>query len=263
MTTETQIQALSTSAQTHHHSHHQLVFGLRGRAEFELEGPGGHEVNPWVGCLVPSEYSHAFQGVGDNRMLIVNVEPSSPAVSLLHPQLFDQLFDHPRYVDLDMDFVRLLRMVGGEVTRAPDDDWLAGHLIGTLLHALFHRIEDVSARRLPEAAFGRIHLPRLESWIHQHLSESIRVADLADLCCLSVSQFQDAFRRKTGHSPYQFVLKTRLDVAAWLLRNTRQPVADIALQVGFANQSALTRAMQRERRIAPTALRDEPGKPVC
>ncbi len=260
MTTETQIQALSTAAQTHHHSHHQLVFGLRGRAEFELEGPGGHEVNPWVGCLVPSEYSHAFQGIGDNRMLIVNVDPSSPAVSLLHPQLLDQLFDQPRYVDLDMDFVRLLRTVGGEVTRAPDDDWLAGHLIGTLLHALFHRIDE--AATLPAIASGRIQMPRLEAWIHQHLSETIRVADLADLCCLSVSQFQEAFRLKTGYSPYQFVLRIRLDVAAWLLRNTRQPVADIALQVGFANQSALTRAMQRERHISPTAVREESGKPL-
>lgn len=259
MTTETQIQALSTAAHTHHHSHHQLVFGLRGRAEFELEGPGGHEVNPWVGCLVPSEYSHGFQGIGDNRMLIVNVEPSSPAISLLHPQLLDQLFDQPRYVELDMDFVRLLRTVGGEVTRAPDDEWLAGHLIGTLLHALFHRIDKRANASLTSSESGRIQLSKLEAWIHQHLSEPIRVADLADLCCLSVSQFQDVFRRKTGLSPYQFVLKTRLDVATWLLRNTRQPVADIALQVGFANQSALTRAMQRERRTAPTALREAPS----
>ncbi|TGG91323.1 AraC family transcriptional regulator [Natronospirillum operosum] len=255
MSTDTQIQQLPTSGQTHHHAHHQMVFGLRGRAEFELEGPGGHEVTPWVGCLVPSEYNHAFQGIGDNQMLIVNIDQTAEAAALVHPELIEPLFEQPRYVELDLDFVRLLRVVGAEMARAPSDPWLGSHLTGSLLHALYHRLYDGRLLNAPQRE--RLQLNRIDAWLHQHLSESVRVADLAQLCCLSVSQFQEVFREKTGRSPYQYVLKVRLETAAWLLRHSRQPIADIALQVGFANQSALTKAMKAQMGRTPADIRQQ------
>ncbi|MCH8550987.1 MAG: AraC family transcriptional regulator [Natronospirillum sp.] len=252
MSTDTQIQQLPSSGQTHHHAHHQMVFGLRGRAEFELEGPGGHEVTPWVGCLVPSEYNHAFQGVGDNQMLIVNIDQSPQAAALIHPQLVAPLFSQPRYVNLDLDFVRLLSVVGAEMSRQPSDRWLGAHFTGTLLHALYHRLFDQSPladRR------DKIPLNRIDNWLHQHLSEPIKVSDLASLCYLSVSQFQYLFRQKTGLTPYQHVLKRRLQTASWLLQHSCQPIADIALQVGFANQSALTKAMKAHLGRTPAEVR--------
>ena len=256
MTTDTLIQQLPSSGQTHHHAHHQMVFGLRGRAEFELEGPGGQAVTPWVGCLVPSEYNHAFQGVGDNRMLIVNIDQSPLATALIHPELMNALFEQPRYVDLDLDFVRLLRVVGTETGRQPDDRWLGTHLTATLLHGLYHRLHGEA---LSDDTGGRerIRLSRIDSWLHQHLAEPVRVADLADLCCLSASQFQYLFRQKTGSTPYQYVLRMRLETAAWLLRHSRQSVADIALQVGFANQSALTKAMKAQVGQTPAEVRQQ------
>lgn len=252
MTKETEIQELSTAGQTHHHVHHQLVFGLRGRAAFELEGPGGSAVTPWVGCLVPSEYNHAFQGIGDNRMLIVNIDPRPGAMSFVHPEIIAPLFERPQYIELDLDFVRLLRVVGNEIMAHPGDPWLANHLTGTLLHALYHRLY---AGGLPATSSQRIKISKVDSWLHQHLSENIRVADLASLCCLSVSQFQQVFRQITGRTPYQYILKIRLDTAVWLLQHSNQPIADVALQVGFANQSALTKAMRKVYDKVPSQYR--------
>ncbi len=253
MTTETQLQQLPTDGQTHHHEHHQLVFGLRGHAEFELEGTGGNSITPWLGCLVPSDYNHAFQGIGDNQMLIVNIDIHPSAMSFVHPQLINPLFDRPRYMELDLDFVRLLRVVGTELSRNPGDPWLANHLAGSLLHALYHRLHDdnVASGHLS----GRIQMSRIDAWLHQHLSEDIKVADLARLCCLSVSQFQQVFRQLSGKTPYQYILKVRLDTAIWLLQHSNQSIADIALQVGFANQSALTKAMRKVHDQVPSQYR--------
>ncbi|MFY0663828.1 MAG: helix-turn-helix domain-containing protein [Natronospirillum sp.] len=253
MTTEAQLQQLASHNQAHHHTHHQLVFGLEGRAEFELEGEGGRDVTPWTGCLVPSEYNHAFQGIGSNQMLIVNVDPKPHAMSFIHPQVIGQLFDKPRYVELDLPFVRMLRSVGTEIANNPTDPWLAGHVTGILVHSLFHRLTDAVA--LQSEPSRRINLARVDAWLHQHLADVIRVSDMASLCCLSVSQFQHSFQQLTGKTPYQYVLHVRLNTAIWLLQHTQQPIADVALQVGFANQSALTKAMRKVHDRVPSQYR--------
>jgi transcriptional regulator GlxA family with amidase domain len=40
-----------------------------------------------------------------------------------------------------------------------------------------------------------------------------------------------------------------------MLRETRLPIAEIALAVGFSDQSALTRCLRRRRATTPLALR--------
>ena len=61
--------------QTHQHAHdyHQLVMSLSGRAEFEVNGSGG-EVCRMRACLVPGDADHGFAGMGDNRMLILDLD---------------------------------------------------------------------------------------------------------------------------------------------------------------------------------------------
>jgi transcriptional regulator GlxA family with amidase domain len=103
----------------------------------------------------------------------------------------------------------------------------------------------------------RIDVPRLDQWIQAHLANKIEVAQLAELCHLSSSQFQTLFQHKMGLSPYQYVIRKRLDAATWLLQNTHTPIADIALEVGFADQSALTKAFRLYRGITPALIREQ------
>jgi hypothetical protein len=46
-------------------------------------------------------------------------------------------------------------------------------------------------------------------------------------------RFTRLFRRATGSTPYQFLLKKRLERARALLENTTLPIAELALEVGF------------------------------
>ena len=63
---------LDDQAHEHTHDHHQLVLSLAGRAEFEVNGRGG-EVCRMRACLVPGDADHQFAGIGDNRMLIIDL----------------------------------------------------------------------------------------------------------------------------------------------------------------------------------------------
>ena len=70
-----------------------------------------------------------------------------------------------------------------------------------------------------------------------------------------MSRFHATFRRETGDTPADRLAATRLDRAEDLLRETRLSIAEIALAVGFSDQSALTRSFRRRRGTTPAAFR--------
>lgn len=63
-------------------------------------------------------------------------------------------------------------------------------------------------------------------------------------------------KRRTGKTYTELVQDKRLSQAAWLLRNTRQKVADIALAVGYENISYFHRIFAQRFGQSPKAYRD-------
>lgn len=81
-------------------------------------------------------------------------------------------------------------------------------------------------------------------YIRGHLSEDLSLATLAGREGLSVYHFARTFREQTGFSPRQFIINERVNRAKQLLKSNL-PLAEIARQVGFANQSHFTRSFKR------------------
>ena len=239
---------LDDQAHEHAHDHHQLVLSLSGRAEFEVGGRGG-EVCQMRACLVPGDAGHQFAGVGDNRMLILDL--AEPVSADEDGALLAQLFEVPRYPTLDADFHHLLSYAGAELARYGSDPQLARALGGVLLRALHLRLFGEQPRRAPSA----LDLQRLDAYINSHLSRRISVAELAGVVCLSPSHFHAQFKDDVGLTPHQYLLKTRLDRAARLLRESPLPLVRIAEECGFSSQSALTTAMRRYLGLTPKRLR--------
>ncbi|GIZ11530.1 AraC family transcriptional regulator [Pseudomonas sp. NCCP-436] len=239
---------LDEQAHEHAHGHHQLVMSLEGRAEFEVSGRGG-EVCRMRACLVPGEAAHQFAGMGDNRMLILDLdECDTPSEDL---ELLHRLFERPRYPALDVDFLHLLSYAGAELERYGSDSILARSLGGVLLRALHLRLFG-EQRRHPH---GLMDLQRLDAYIACNLSRRISVAELAGQMCLSPSHFHALFKDSVGLTPHQYLLKARLDHAARLLRESNMPLVRIAEECGFSSQSALTTAMRRYMGLTPKRLR--------
>ncbi|MGB5630828.1 MAG: helix-turn-helix transcriptional regulator, partial [Woeseiaceae bacterium] len=58
-----------------------------------------------------------------------------------------------------------------------------------------------------------------------------------------------------GLTTGQWVLKTRISHASRVLVETDLPIADIALEAGYADQSAFTRQFRRSTGLSPSAYR--------
>jgi AraC family transcriptional regulator len=85
----------------------------------------------------------------------------------------------------------------------------------------------------------------------------LSIAALARQLDMGEHRFTRLFRRSTGLTPYQFLLKKRLDRARTLLEETRVPIAELALELGFGSQSHFTSMFHQRFSITPAAYRRE------
>lgn len=89
-------------------------------------------------------------------------------------------------------------------------------------------------------------------------------AAVADRFGLSEGHFGRVFRRCVGMPYRRYVLLTRMALAQQALLHTARPVSDIALEVGYSDTSAFTRAFTKVCGVSPRAFREAPytGKRV-
>jgi AraC-like DNA-binding protein len=92
------------------------------------------------------------------------------------------------------------------------------------------------------------------------LSGSLSLADLSSACRLSCSHFSHAFRQTVGCPPHQWLLTQRVERSKQLLINTDQPLAEIALVTGFADQSHFTRVFSQRVKVSPGVWRKEQAR---
>jgi AraC-like DNA-binding protein len=92
---------------------------------------------------------------------------------------------------------------------------------------------------------------RATELLEAHLDGNITLQQVAEACNLSVSHFARAFKKTFHRPPYKWLTERRVDRARDLITNSRLPLADIATQCGFADQSALNRSFKRIHGASP------------
>jgi AraC family transcriptional regulator len=97
----------------------------------------------------------------------------------------------------------------------------------------------------------RYKLQMVIDYIHAHLNEDIGLKELAQLVQMSSRYFLKLFKASTGVTPHQFVIRTRIELAKELLRAGKMSIAEVAVTVGFANQSHLNLYFKRLLGITP------------
>jgi AraC family transcriptional regulator len=100
-------------------------------------------------------------------------------------------------------------------------------------------------------------LARATEHIEARLSSTIKMDEVAQLTGLSTSQFARSFRRSTGMPPHRWHLNARIRRAQQWMLDTDLPLVEIALAVGFADQSHFANTFTRLAGISPGVWRRE------
>lgn len=113
-----------------------------------------------------------------------------------------------------------------------------------------------AALPLPKAAgLDARRLKRALELLDTRYREDLSLDQLASEVAMSKFHLVRLFKGSTGLSPYQYLLKRRLDEGQRLLRAGDLPVAQVAQAVGFADQSAFASHFKRHFGITPREAR--------
>ena len=94
---------------------------------------------------------------------------------------------------------------------------------------------------------------KVTEYMRTHLSERVRVSDLARQVGLSASGFSRAFKRSMSTSPHKWQLSERILAAQTMLREGGSSLTEVALATGFAEQSHFARVFKEMVGVTPGA----------
>jgi AraC-like DNA-binding protein len=208
---------------SHAHAHFQVLVGLDGALDLEIEGRG-RRIGAGDGWIVAPGDRHDFEAGDGSRCLV-----------------------------LDTDQALWARCAG----RLP-----AGESMQALSHFLAHCLAQPSPPTLalhhapallleawgapaPLARGRAIDWTALAAWARLRWHRPLAVADLAAVACLSPGQFAQRCRDEQGMSAMHWLRSQRLAQARHL-RDMGLGVAETARRTGYRSPSALTAALRRQ-----------------
>lgn len=107
----------------------------------------------------------------------------------------------------------------------------------------------------------RSRINRVIDHIEEHLGENLSLEELAEIACFSPYHFHRIFQVSQGETLGQFIQRVRLERSAVLLCSQQKaPIIDIALQCGFSNPSAFSRAFSQRFNCTPSQWRKGEGR---
>jgi AraC family transcriptional regulator len=129
--------------------------------------------------------------------------------------------------------------------------FLAAHLLRS------YSSVGASMHEPPREGLSPRQLRRVVDFVRAHLSQDLSLDTLAQHTGFSAYHFARLFRRTTGESPHQYVLRQRIERAQELLEQPDLPLIEIACATGFAHQSHLTQQFKRQFGVTPSVYRRE------
>lgn len=98
-------------------------------------------------------------------------------------------------------------------------------------------------------------LRRVLDYMETHMAENVSLSDLAAIAGTSLHHFAHAFKQSAGVSPHRFLIERRIARARLLLADPTLPIAEIALILGFTDQSHFTEHFRHVTGLTPGRYR--------
>jgi AraC family transcriptional regulator len=120
-------------------------------------------------------------------------------------------------------------------------------------------VKDHAVRHRPvqtyKGGLGAARLRRIKELVHVKMEDDLSLDEMAQSVGLSTAHFARMFRKSTGETPHQFVLRQRIERAKTMLRAPEARVLDVAVACGFKTQQHFAQVFRDVCRASPTEYR--------
>ena len=205
---------------SHQHHYHQLVIPLQGIIDIDIEGCR-ENIGVQRCAIVLAEKKHSFSADENARFLVADLEELPANIkSLSHC-----------FVATSKPLQAFIYFVEQQLKSEYQP------LVEIPLNELFYQL--IAAQNFLPNIDARI--VNVIDYLNNKLGNVINLDALADIACLSKSQYKVLFKQQTDTTTGQYLLSLRMMKARALLTHTDMPVAIIAENVGYQNVSAFSR----------------------
>ena len=119
------------------------------------------------------------------------------------------------------------------------------------LHLLRHHCNLKITNPNLSGGLTHLQLKQVIEYINSNLSQNLGLAELATIIRVSPPHFGRLFKKSMGVSPYQYVLKCRIQRAKKLLAEGKMTLGQIAQTLGFYDQSHFSRVFRKAVGVTP------------
>jgi len=119
-------------------------------------------------------------------------------------------------------------------------------------HAVRHRPVQIY-----RGGLGSARLRRIKELVHAKTGDDLSLDEMAQSIGLSTAHFARMFRKSTGETPYQFVLRQRVERATAMLRAPDARILAVAVACGFKTQQHFAKVFRDACGVSPTQYRQD------
>lgn len=245
----------------HANAEHLVTFSLGEACHGEIRTASGFRARgeaPGSVCVIPSGQPYSAQFEGDSEHLAIYLEPS------LVLRAADESHAPRRAVEVIEGCSPddpVVKSVGMALLAELESEGLSGRLYAESLanvlaiHLLRHyTAAGDGARRFTGGLSGR-RLRRVLALIGEKYETDLSLPELAHVAEMSTFHFAREFKRTTGTTPHQYLIKFRVERAKALLTESEMPLVEVSSRAGFSHQSHFTRLFRKLTGTTPQSYR--------
>jgi AraC family transcriptional regulator len=159
----------------------------------------------------------------------------------------------PRLMFADSRIMHLAQLFAEECASNEPNARLYGDTLSIALLCALARLGAANDQPVKRGPLAPWQIRRVTEYLSAHLADDVQLHTVCDLVKLSRSYFSRAFKISTGLAPHQWLLQARIAKAKQLLLESSLPLAQIAVDIGFADQAHFTRTFGRATGQSPRA----------
>ena len=244
----------------HSHQDHLITIAMGEGCNGEIRTPGGFRARGQSRgsvCVIPSghSFSATLDGVTENLVLYVDPSLVLRAAADSGPKGRVEVVERASPND------PVISNIGMALLAEMESEGLSGRLYAESLanvlavHLLRHYTGSGTMSQSFSGGLSGKQLRDVKTLIAESYESDLSLANLAQVAGMSTFHFAREFKRTTGTTPHQYLIKFRVERAKAMLSGSEIPLIEISSRSGFSHQSHFTRLFRRLTGTTPHSYR--------